>query len=71
MNKRTHQTCIELIEAMDHFKRMVQLTNDSIEGFPGSFPELKRKYNHKLEIYRACINRLEDRYHKQLKTLMK
>lgn len=73
MNAKTaierHQTCIEILEAVSHFQNMIQLKVDSINGFPGTFPELRNKYYHNIEIYKKCIVRLIQRHDKILNSI--
>ena len=58
-----HQNCIEVLEGIKHFESAIRLKKESINGFPGTFPELRRKYIHNVEIYRKCIERLTKRYY--------
>ena len=59
---KNHELQIEILEAIQYFARMIEHKQDSINGFPGTFPDLKRKYLHNIEIYQMCINRLKQRY---------
>ena len=59
-----HQSLIELAEAIHSFQMSRKLTIQSIEGFGGTFPELRRKYIHNIDIYNRCINRLKERYNR-------
>lgn len=57
-----HQLKIEILEAIQHFARMIEHKQESIDGFPGTFINLRMKYLHNIEIYNKCINRLKQRY---------
>jgi len=69
--KDAHQSCIEIQEAIEHFERRIESTNDSINGFPGTFPYLRNKYTRKLEILAMCIARLEQRHQRILSNIIK
>jgi hypothetical protein len=60
------QQGIEILEAMKHFENRIRYTSESMNGVMSYFPELVKKYNHKITIYKMCIERLRQRY---LKTL--
>jgi len=57
-----HQMCIEIMEAIQSFKNRKQNRIDSINGFSGTFPELRRKYVNDIDTMNMCINRLYSRY---------
>ena len=57
-----HQQLIEIVEAIQHFQMAKRHTIQSIEGFGGTFPRLRKKYIHNIDIYNRCINRLKERY---------
>ena len=59
-----HQLRIEILEGVQHFARLIELKKESINGFAGTFPRLRRKYLHNIEIYKMCIARLYERYEK-------
>ena len=61
----THQNCIEILEAIEHYKTSIKHTEDSIENFKklGFNPH---KYKHNLIIYNMCIERLKLRYKFQI-----
>jgi len=59
-----HQTCIEILEGIQRFERQIKLTQDNINGFAGTFSQLRRKYKHNIDIYNMCIVRLTERYKK-------
>ena len=59
---KKHETLIEILEAIKTFEMLKKSAKENIEGFCGTFPELRRKYHHKNDIYGRCIARLEERY---------
>ena len=61
-----HQTCIEILEAIQYFKIRKITTDKSLNGFAGTFQNLRRKYEHDFIIYDMCIERLKQRYVKIL-----
>ena len=66
---RIHEKCIEIIEAIGYFESMIKILKCGLKGFPGLFPHLVKKDNHKIEIYEMCIKRLKQRHQKQLNKL--
>jgi hypothetical protein len=61
---KTHQTCIEILEGIQQFKRLGDVTFESmVQLKEGLFPELEKKYLHQLDIYERCIERLNERYY--------
>lgn len=38
-----HQKCIEILECIGHFESMIKLKEESINGYPGTFYELRKK----------------------------
>jgi hypothetical protein len=48
---------------------LIQHNINSINGFAGTFPDLRRKYLNQVNIRLKCIKRLYLRYNKQLNTL--
>lgn len=65
---KAHEKAIEILETIAYFERIRKTTEDSLNGFAGSFAGLRVKYKHKLEIYSMCINRLYERYVKLWQT---
>lgn len=57
-------TCIKIVEGISYFKRMLKSQQESIDGFQGTFPELRRKLIHRMEVYQKCVDRLQQRYEK-------
>ena len=61
-----HQMCIEILEGIMHFEQRKKLRIERIEGFGGTFPELRRKYVNDIDTINRCIKRLEQRYNSVL-----
>jgi hypothetical protein len=59
-----HQMCIEIVEAIMHFQLRKKHLIQSINGFGGSFSELRRKYVNNIDTINRCIKRLEERYNR-------
>ena len=59
---KKHQSCIEILVAVLTFEMLIKSGKENIDGFCGTFPELRRKYIHNVEIYKMCIDRLNLRY---------
>ena len=57
-----HQRAIQILEAIEDMQFRKALAQESLEGFPGTFPELRRKYQHRIEIIDLSINRLKLMY---------
>ena len=57
-----HQLCIEILEGIKHFENKKKHRIEIIEGFPGTFPRLRRKYINDIDTINRCIKRLEQRY---------
>ena len=65
-NIKRHETCIEILEGISYYKRMISHRWDSINGFPGEFPWLRAKYVHDVDIYQRCIERLTSRFNSMM-----
>ena len=59
-----HQMCIEIMEGIKSFQRQIYTMERNLD--PGviywSFPALIAKYQHNIDIYERCIQRLLQRY---------
>ena len=66
-----HQVCTEIIEGIEYFERAKRMARENINGFAGSFPNLRKRYLHDLDIYGMCVERLKLRYHKQMEQINK
>lgn len=64
-----HLKVIELLEDIATFERRIELKKECINGFSGTFPELKLKYEDQIDTYNRCIARLYSRYEKAVKTI--
>jgi hypothetical protein len=65
------ETCVKIVEGIRLFKRLIESQQESLDGFQGTFPELRRKLIHRIEIYQKCVQRLEQRYEKAVAGLYK
>lgn len=65
-----HQMCIEILEGISKFEKRKNRRMDSIDGFAGTFPELRRKYENEIATINRCIERLEQRYKRVFKNLI-
>jgi len=57
-----HETAIRILEVIKSAERQINLYQGSLDGFPGTFAELKRKYKHKIQILNMSIERLKQRH---------
>ena len=57
----------KILELIEEAHDRIKLNKASISGFPGTFPKLRREYNHDIEISKMAIKRLESCYQKTLK----
>ena len=64
-----HQMCIEILEGIMHFELRKKYRIESVEGFAGTFPELRRKYVNDIDTINRCIKRLEQRYQRVMNGL--
>lgn len=60
---------LEIAEAEDDMRKRVFRTIENINGFAGTFPELRRKHYHRLEIQRMTRKRLKQIYFKQIEKI--
>lgn len=60
--KQKHWKAIDLLEAIEYYERRKVSINENINGFAGTFPKLKAKNIHELDIMDRCINRLTKSY---------
>lgn len=57
-----HEKAIEILEAIEHFKRRKKMSIEMINGFQGTFPRLRAKLVNRVDTINRCIKRLEERY---------
>tara|TARA_R110002110_G_scaffold107847_11_gene269758 strand:- start:170 stop:385 length:216 start_codon:yes stop_codon:yes gene_type:complete len=70
MNRREKLECLlEIQEAIEFFERKIEWAEESIDGFLGQFKELRDRYTDNIDTYERCIDRLNQRFNKQLLTL--
>ncbi len=60
--KRNHEICIDILDAIQYYENMIINISEINNGFAGTFPQIKRKNIHRIEIYDMCIIRLKQRY---------
>lgn len=63
------ETCTKIVEGIGYFKRMLKSGQESLDGFQGTFPELRRKLVHRMEVHQKCVDRLQQRYEKAVAEL--
>jgi len=56
---------IEILEGIQFLETKRQRRMESVEGFGGTFPELRREYIHEIDIINRSINRLYQRFNNQ------
>ncbi len=49
---------LEILIAIKEFKRRIEFNEDSIAGFPGTFPRLRDKYLNNIDTLERCIKRM-------------
>jgi hypothetical protein len=59
---KKHERCLELLEAMQTMKNRIEMVQDSLKGFAGTFPQLKRKLENDLDTKRRVIQKLSIKY---------
>ena len=57
-----HKKAIELLEGIKGLEKRKELTIDSLNGFAGTFPELRRKYLNRIDTLSKCIDKLTLKY---------
>jgi len=62
--KQRHERAIDVLDAIKHFQQKKQLAIDSIHGFPGTFPGIRRQKINEIDTLNRCINRMYERYNK-------
>lgn len=58
---KKHERIIRVYEMIAYYQAAIKHNQRSLQGVPGTFPELVEKYNHNIEIYVKCIERLVKR----------
>ena len=68
--KETLELLIEIQEAIEYFEHKINMSDWSNSfGLGLEFPSIKEKNEHNIEIFHMCIDRLNERFTKQLNTL--
>ena len=65
----THEKAIEILEGIKSFSCQIKIRVESVNGFPGTFPDLRKRYLNEIDTKKRCIIRLKERYVKLLNTL--
>lgn len=69
--KQHHQNCIKILEAIDYFKNRIKDQNELCATWSAaSFLSIRAQAHHRIEIFNKCIERLEERYNKQLTNII-
>lgn len=72
MNRREKIECLlEIQEAVEYFERKIEFRQKSIVGFAGHFKDIRDKYTNDIDTYEMCIDRLNERFSKQLFAIRK
>jgi len=59
---KEHERAIEILEAIKAFDKRIQRNIESINGFAGTFPRLKKKYLNDIDTQKKCVYKLIDIY---------
>jgi hypothetical protein len=59
-----HKKRGELLEAIESFYRRKDIVSESINGFAGTFPSLRKKLDNRIDTINRCIKRFELAYSK-------
>lgn len=59
---KKHERAVEILEAIQSFEKRIELNKESINGFPGTFPQLRQKYENRIDTIQRCIKRLYRMY---------
>ena len=60
---------IEILDAIDAFDRRIDLAQGSLDGFPGTFPNLRAKYLNDINTRKRCIEKMWKLYKKELNAI--
>lgn len=58
--------CLDILDGINGLEKRIRLANEHINGFCGTFPQLKRKYLNDIHTRLLCIQKLEKSYYKTL-----
>jgi len=59
-----HKKSIEILENIEQYCLRIKLEAKHNRLFKDDFPDLTEKCNHNIEIYKKCIERLNEKYAK-------
>ena len=66
---KTHEQCIKLFEAIEGLKWRKKRRQEDLDGFAGTFPELKRSLINNIDTLDRCIYRISKKYTETLTKL--
>ena len=70
MNRKEKlETMLKIQEGINQFKLLIEIQLDNLGKHGKDFSFMRKKYLHDIGIYNMCINRLEERFTKQLNKL--
>ena len=70
MNRKEKlETMLKIQEGINQFKLLIEIQLDNLGKHGKDFSFMRKKYLHDIDIYNMCINRLEERFIKQLNKL--
>jgi len=57
-----HKEKLEILEGLEHFDGKINIAIENINSIAGTFPNLRKELVRDIDVYKACINRLWERY---------
>lgn len=63
------ETLIQIEEGIQNFLNRIESSEDTLASLGYYFDDIKKIYTHKIDIYRMCIDRLNQRFNKIKNTL--
>jgi len=57
-----HKEKLEILEGLEHFDGKINIAIENINSITGTFPNLRKELVRDIDVYKACINRLWERY---------
>lgn len=59
---KRHERCLEILQAIQSLKVRRQCNRDSLNGFQGTFPSLRRRLENNIDTLDKCIIKLNNKY---------
>jgi septation ring formation regulator EzrA len=59
---KLHERCLEILQAIQSLKVRRQCNRDSLNGFQGTFPSLRRRLENNIDTLDKCIIKLNNKY---------